>query len=79
MMNDQIVEALAPLVSALEADGYGAHIDEQHGVVAFTITAGPDACEDCLSPRVIMEPTIINVLRRAGFDHTLKLTYPGKQ
>ena len=70
------MEALAPLISALEADGYGADIDERPGVVAFRITAGPDACEECLSPRVIMEPTITNVLRQAGFNQALELTYP---
>ena len=75
-MKKRLMEALAPLVSALEADGYSADIGEQPDVVTFRITAGPEACEDCLSPRVIMEPTITNVLRQAGFSQRLELTYP---
>lgn len=78
-MIERLEEALEPLVSALEADGYSAEIAERPGVISFKITAGPDACVDCLSPRVIMEPTIINVLRRAGFNHSLELTYPRSQ
>jgi hypothetical protein len=75
-MANNIVDALTPLIQALEADGYSAEIGEGAGVISFKIVAGPDACVDCLSPRVIMEPTIIHVLRQAGFDQALELSYP---
>jgi hypothetical protein len=68
--------ALAPIVATLEADGYGAVVTESSGVVHFRVTAGPDACEDCLSPRDVMEPIIVNVLRRSGMPHRLELSYP---
>ena len=70
--------ALAPIIEALEADGYSAVLREEPGVVYVRITAGPAACEDCLSPREIMQPIIVNVLRQNGLTHRLELTYPGE-
>lgn len=71
-----IEEALQPLVATLQADGYDAVIQSNDAVVGFHITAGPDACEECLSPREIMERIITHVLREAGFNQHLDLTYP---
>ena len=53
-MSTQLEAVLAPLVNALEADGYGAVIEETPGLVSFQIVAGPDACEECLSPPQVM-------------------------
>jgi hypothetical protein len=78
-MSTSVADALAPLVSALEADGYGAVIDERPDVIAFQITAGPDACADCLSPRAIVAPMITNALQQAGYSQRLELTYPGPE
>jgi hypothetical protein len=73
-----IEEALRPLVVTLQADGYDAVIRANDEVVAFQITAGPEACEECLSPRAIMEPIITHALREAGFHQHLDLTYPAE-
>jgi hypothetical protein len=78
-MTPALRQALAPVVSALEADGYGAVVEEGSGIIYFRVTAGRNACEDCLSPRTIMEPMISHVLRTAGFAQRLELKYPGPE
>ena len=68
----------AGLSSALEADGYhlaigenGAEADARLSVV---ITAGPDACEDCLVPKDLMRSMLSSEL---GVDAALiEITYP---
>jgi hypothetical protein len=76
-MSTSITEALAPLVSALQADGYDATIEESPEIIAFRITAGLDACSDCLSPRSVVAPLITSALRDAGYSQRLDLSYPG--
>ena len=75
-MSTQLQTVLAPLVTALEADGYSAVIEEAPGLVSFEIVAGPDACEDCLSPRQVMTGIIESVLRQNGYLVELRLKYP---
>ena len=43
-------ERAVALSSALEADGYHMAIEEADAKLSVIITAGPDACEDCLVP-----------------------------
>jgi hypothetical protein len=45
------IERAVALSSALEADGYHLAIDEVDSRISAVITAGPDACEDCLVPK----------------------------
>ena len=62
------------LSSALEADGYHMAIDEQDARLAVVITAGPEACEDCLVPKDLMRGMLSNEL---GVDAALiDITYP---
>lgn len=75
-LSSPIEQALRPIVDALQADGYTALITEFPGAVTFEITAGAQACEDCLSPRPVLEPLITQVLRRAGITDALNLKYP---
>ena len=75
-MSSQFEAALNPVTSALEADGYSLVITEGPGVVRIEISAGPDACEECLSPRQIMEPVIKSLLLEAGLTHGVELKYP---
>ncbi len=75
-MGDALRTALKPLISSLEADGYGATIEERPGLVLFRIVAGPDACADCLSPRSILEPMIVQQLRKQGFQEQVQVEYP---
>jgi hypothetical protein len=75
-MSSPVETALAPFVSALEADGYNGTVVENGDVILLDITAGPEACEDCLVPRSIMEPMLTNALRQAGLRHRIELKYP---
>ena len=62
------------LSSALEADGYHMAIDEADAKLTVVITAGPDACEDCLVPKDLMRGMLSNEL---GVDAALiDITYP---
>lgn len=72
-------EALEPVATALAADGYGLEAARVDDDVVIRIVAGPDACDDCLSPRTVMEPMIRELLAEAGLDGTgLRLSYPGE-
>lgn len=73
---DQVHTALAPIIEALNADGYLADVEITDGDVAMRIVAGSDACADCLSPRAILEPMILLQLRSNGLSHALTLVYP---
>jgi hypothetical protein len=75
-MQTVLEAALAPVIMALEADGYGAVVVEKPGVISIKIFAGPDVCEECLSPRKVLEPMIVHMLRQNGMDHELELSYP---
>jgi hypothetical protein len=75
-MGDALEAALKPLISSLEADGYGAIVEAKPGLVLFRIVAGPEACADCLSPRSILEPMIVKQLRKQGFQEQVQLEYP---
>jgi hypothetical protein len=62
------------LTSALEADGYHMAIDEQDARLAVVITAGPEACEDCLVPKDLMRSMLGSEL---GVDSAIiDITYP---
>jgi molybdopterin/thiamine biosynthesis adenylyltransferase len=67
-------ERAVALASALEADGYHMAIDEADAKLSVVITAGPDACEDCLVPKDLMRGMLSNEL---GVDAALiDITYP---
>jgi hypothetical protein len=68
--------ALAPAIGALRADGYDASVTLENEVVHFQITAGPDACEECLTPPTILEPMLTQLLREAGCNESVALRYP---
>jgi hypothetical protein len=67
-------KALAGLRSTLEADDYRMAVAESGSSVEVTITAGPDACADCLVPKPIMR----NILHAAlGVpEDAIVLVYP---
>lgn len=75
-MSGSLEEALAPFLIALQADGYEGSVEERDDTLVFEIKAGPDACEECLSPREVMEPMVLRVLREAGFGQRLEIRYP---
>ena len=66
--------ALSGLRSTLEADDYRMAVTESGESVEVTITAGPEACADCLVPKPIMR----NILHAAlGVpEDAIVLRYP---
>jgi hypothetical protein len=67
-------ERAVALTAALEADGYHMAIDEQDARLAVVITAGPEACEDCLVPKDLMRSMLGSEL---GVDAAIiDITYP---
>jgi hypothetical protein len=68
--------ALSGLRATLEADDYRMAVTESGESVEVTITAGPDACADCLVPKPIMR----NILHAAlGVpEDAIVLVYPGE-
>jgi hypothetical protein len=67
-------ERAVALTSALKADGYDLAIDERDARLAVVITAGPDACEDCLVPKDLMRGMLSSEL---GVDAAIiDITYP---
>jgi hypothetical protein len=66
--------ALSGLRSTLEADDYRMAVTEAGDSVEVTITAGPEACADCLVPKPIMR----NILHAAlGVpERSIVLRYP---
>ena len=67
-------ERAVGITSALEADGYNMAIAERDARLAVVITAGPDACEDCLVPKDLMRGMLSSEL---GVDAAIiDITYP---
>jgi len=67
-------ERAGEIAATLAADGYHLQIAETGDRVRVTITAGPEACADCLVPKDLMR----GILGRAlGVDSAaIDLTYP---
>jgi hypothetical protein len=67
-------ERAVALTSALEEDGYQMAIEEADAKLSVVITAGPDACEDCLVPKDLMRSMLSSEL---GVDEAMiDITYP---
>ena len=62
------------LTSALEADGYHMAIGEADAKLSVVITAGPDACEDCLVPKDVFRGIASHQLGIEG--ELIDITYP---
>ena len=69
-------EQTAALASTLEADGYHLAIEELDSRLSVTITAGPDACEDCLVPKDLMKVMLEQALGVPA--QSIGLRYPGE-
>jgi hypothetical protein len=66
---------LAPLRATLEADDYRLDVTEDGDRIAVRISAGPQACADCLVPK----PILTDIVRRAlgEPDRPIDIAYPG--
>lgn len=74
----QIEAALSPLLRAFQADGYATEIVESAGKATIRIVPTQDACEDCLSPRAVIQPMIDSLLRQNGLEVKVELKYPNE-
>jgi hypothetical protein len=72
----EIDGVLRPLTSALRADGYETTVELRDGNISIQITAGPEACEECLSPPAVLTPLFQDLLRRNGHPEQVELSYP---
>lgn len=71
--------ALEPIATTLEADGYRLETTQVEGRLLVQIAAGPDACEDCLVPKPMMQAMIANTLAGLGVaPGMIDLRYPGE-
>lgn len=72
MFNQQ---GLKDVQTMLEADGYSVDAREEGERVVVTISATPEACEDCLSPPDLMRAILGKSL--AVPAEAIELHYPG--
>ncbi|MCB2078215.1 MAG: hypothetical protein KDE55_11020 [Novosphingobium sp.] len=77
----RIDAALSGARSQLRADGYDLTVrPDGSGGLRTTISAGPDACPDCLVPKSMMAAQFANALQAAGIAPipSVQLIYPGE-
>lgn len=67
-------ERAGEIAATLAADGYQMQIAETADRVTVTITAGPEACADCLVPENLMRGILGQALGVP--ENTIDLTYP---
>ena len=67
-------ERAGEIAASLAADGYHLQIAEAGDRVRVTITAGPDACADCLVPENLMRGILGQALGVP--QDAIDLTYP---
>lgn len=76
----EIEDALHDVRATLNADGYHLEVRKpHHGRIVLVVTAGPDACADCLVPRETLSAVIANHLQGSGVYLSTELLYPGDQ
>jgi hypothetical protein len=72
-----VKERLQPAYEFLAADGFGLEVAEEAGTLDITVTAGADACAECLVPKDVMTGILNQMLDPEGANPpTLRLTYP---
>jgi hypothetical protein len=67
-------EGLATIRQSLEADGYLLDVMEDGDRLDARISAGPDACEDCLVPKDLMKVMLEQALGVPA--RSIELRYP---
>ncbi len=66
--------ALDGIAASLEADGYHLAVTEARGRWRAEVTAGPDACADCLVPKAVFRGILAHTLRVPAAD--VDVSYP---
>jgi hypothetical protein len=68
-------ERMSDITTMLAADGYNLDVAEGTGTrVELTVSAGPNACEDCLVPKDVFRGIAAHQLGIEG--ELLDITYP---
>ena len=67
---------LATIRASLEADGYLLDVREDGERLDAQISAGPDACADCLVPKDLMKVMLEQALGVPA--QSIELRYPGE-
>jgi hypothetical protein len=70
---------LVPVTDMLRADGYGLEVRVQGTALELTVSAGPDACAECLVPPAVFTGVVRSTLAKAGYQistERIGLTYP---
>jgi hypothetical protein len=74
-----IATALQPFAESFQADGYDLSLSDRDGSLVVTITAGPEACAECLIGKELMAGMITHQLGEQGVAlaaERLILVYP---
>ena len=75
----RVAAALQPFAESFKTDGYDLSVAERDGTLVVTITAGPDACEECLIGKELMAGIIAQTLSEQGVSvspQEIELVYP---
>jgi hypothetical protein len=75
----EISGALSNMRAVLQADGYDLDISADDGAVVLAVTAGPDACVECLVPQELFLPMVRDALVKQGLQgaaDAVQLQYP---
>lgn len=74
---DAMGAALEPTRKGLEAAGFGLALADVQGRLQLQVTAGKDACEDCLVPKSMMRQMARDEVREAGLQEVeIDILYP---
>jgi hypothetical protein len=65
---------LGQLKQTLQADDYRLDVDVEGDAATVAIVAGPDACEECLVPKPLMQSMLAPVL--GVQPESIRLIYP---
>jgi hypothetical protein len=72
-----VEKALSGLRETYQADGYDLHVENvSSGVAKIRISAGPNACEECLVPKPIAINIIKTTLDGLPEIEEIELVYP---
>ena len=70
-------QAISETRKSLEASGFSVTCADEGGVLTLSLTAGPEACADCLVPRAVLELIVGRELAERGVQAGgVRVVYP---
>lgn len=70
-------QAISETRKSLEASGFSVACADTGGVLTISLTAGPEACADCLVPRAVLESIVGRELAERGVQALgIRVVYP---